>query len=424
MHKSTDSLRRITALSLVSLHTTASTLCSAFLIWIVQANVSLGATSSQTLNLVESVTSIPPRTDTRAQLPAVPNVIPAEQVPAVIPVPPPVGYPTQQPIERNPSEQFVRYRLGIGDAISVFVERFPDLNFQGQINLEGNIVTPLLGTVPLVGLTLEEAQERIRFGLNRFVIDPKVTLTLAGARPAQVTIAGEVLRPGFYPLATGSQLSPGVLQAAGGTTSIADLRSVLVRRSLVDGSVIEQRVDLFTPLQNGQPLPELRLQDGDTVIVPKLEIGTEQDYDRALVSRSNLAQPQITVRVLSYAGRGIGNITLANGSNFVDALTAIGPDLVNTNLRSIALIRFDPERGRAVTQKVNARKALRGDISQNVPLQNNDVIVIGRSLVAKVTYALSTFTQPFRDILGFLLFFSEIRDSADELFGPGNNRND
>lgn len=422
MHKTTDSLRRITALSLFSLHTTASTLGSAFFIWTMQASASLGATMPQTLqNLPESANPALSRSEKRSQLPA---VIPAEQVPSVIPVPPPVGYPTQQPVERTPSEQFIRYRLGVGDSISVFVERFPELNFQGQVNLEGNIVSPLLGELPMVGLTLQEAQERIRFGLNRFVIDPKVTVTLAGARPAQVTIIGEVLRPGFYPLATGTQLSSAILQTAGGTTSIADLRGIIVRRSLVDGSVIEQRVDLFTPLQNGQPLPDLRLQDGDSVIIPKLEIGTEQDYDRVLVARSNLAQPQITIRVLSYAGRGIGNINLPNGSNFVDALTALNPDLVNANVRSIALIRFDPERGKAVTQRINGKKALQGDISQNVPLQNNDVIVIGRSLVARVTNTLNTFTQPFRDILGFLLFFSEIRDNARDLFGPGNNDDD
>ncbi|WP_375500705.1 polysaccharide biosynthesis/export family protein, partial [uncultured Nostoc sp.] len=57
------------------------------------------------------------------------------------------------------------YRLGIGDGISVSVQRFPDLSFQALINPEGNIVVPLLGKVSLQGLTLEEAQEKIRLGL-------------------------------------------------------------------------------------------------------------------------------------------------------------------------------------------------------------------------------------------------------------------
>ncbi|NES73939.1 MAG: polysaccharide export protein, partial [Okeania sp. SIO2D1] len=52
------------------------------------------------------------------------------------------------------------------------------------------------------------------------------------------------------------------------------------------------------------------------------------------------------------------------------------------------------------------------------PLQDNDVIVVGRTLIAKLTNALNVFTQPFRDVLGFLLFFDSLADSADNLFGP------
>jgi polysaccharide export outer membrane protein len=304
------------------------------------------------------------------------------------------------------------------------VPRFPDLSFQSNVDLEGNIVVPLVGTLQVSGLTLERVQAEIQAGLNRFVIDPQVIVSLAALRPAQVTITGEVLRPGYYPLQPGSQLSAALL-AAGGTTTMADLRTIVVRRrSLADNSFVEQQIDLFTPLQNGTSLPNLRLQDGDAVIVSKLEVGNTSDYDRSLVSRSSVAQQQINVRVLSYAGRGIGNLTLPNGSTFVDALAAIAPNPDNANLGRIALIRFDPEQGKAVTQELNGKRALRGDVSQNVPLQNNDVIVVGRNFISRITYALSNFTQPFRDILGFLLFFDSLRESATNLFEPGSDDND
>ena len=51
-------------------------------------------------------------------------------------------------------------------------------------------------------------------------------------------------------------------------------------------------------------------------------------------------------------------------------------------------------------------------------LQDSDVIVIGRNLIGRITYALNTFTQPFRDVLGFTLFFRELGNSATNLFGP------
>ncbi|MCV3212074.1 polysaccharide biosynthesis/export family protein [Plectonema radiosum NIES-515] len=287
-------------------------------------------------------------------------------------------------------------------ALSLSRQR-PDLSFQAQINPEGNIVVPQLGTVSVQGLSLEEAQEKIRLGLSRILVDPVVAVGLAGARPVQVTISGEVPRPGIYPIASPTPRIADALLVAGGSTLNADLRQVQVRRRLIDGSIISQTIDLYATLQNASSLPNLRLQDGDAIIVPRREIGTDDGYDRNLVARSTLAQPQIRIRILNYAAGGIGTQVLPNGSSFIDALAGINPD--NANLREIALVRFDPERGKAVTQKLDAKKALSGDASQNVPLQDNDVIVVGRTLIGKITNILTTITRPFFNVESFIRFF-------------------
>ncbi|MBD2357230.1 polysaccharide biosynthesis/export family protein [Tolypothrix sp. FACHB-123] len=353
------------------------------------------------------------------------------------------------------------YRLGPGDSISVLVQRFPDLSFQAVINPEGNIIVPLINTVSLQGLTLDEAQAKIRSLLNRYVVEPIVVLSLTGQRqdlsfqtiinpegnilvpqvgtlsvqglsveeaqekirlalsrvviepivvaslasprPVQVTISGEVFRPGIYPITSVTPRVADALLTSGGTTINADLRQVQVRRRLLDGSVIAQTVDLYTALQNGSALPNFRLQDGDAIIVPRREIGTDNGYDRNLIARSTLAIPQIKIRVLNYAAGGIANQVLPNGSTFIDALGGINLD--TANLRDIALVRFDPERGQAVTQRLDAKKALGGDMSQNVPLQDNDVIVVGRNLIGRITNALNTITQPFFNVQSFIRFF-------------------
>ncbi|MBW4519587.1 MAG: polysaccharide export protein [Scytolyngbya sp. HA4215-MV1] len=334
---------------------------------------------------------------------------------------PPTGnaLPPDTPQQTDSDPQFQKYRLGPGDSIAVVLPRFPDLNFAAVVNPEGNIIAPLIGPILVNGLTIEEAQEKIRIGLSRFVIDPVVILSLSAQRPVQVTIVGEISKPGFYTL--GVSKIPAALLTAGGTTTRADLREIQIRRTLPDGSVLAKKFDLFTPLVNGKALPDFRIADGDVIIVPKLEVGTDQGYDRVLVARSTVVKPQITVRVLSYASGGISNLTLPNGSTFIDAVAGGSLSLTNANLRSIALVRFDPEQGRAVTQHLNARRAFRGDISQNVPLQDNDVIIVGRDLVGKITNALNVFTQPFRDVLGFLLFFDQLQQSSSNLFGPGGN---
>ncbi|NJL36236.1 MAG: hypothetical protein HC899_05365 [Leptolyngbyaceae cyanobacterium SM1_4_3] len=224
------------------------------------------------------------------------------------------------------------------------------------------------------------------------------------------------------------QLSTALL-SAGGTTRLADLRTVRVRRTLTDGSVIEQNVDLYTPLREANAIPDVRLADGDSIIIPTLTSDAIADYDRNLIARSTISQQQIVIRVLNYSAGGrsvpgtINSINLPNGSNFLDALTAVGITPSTANLGEVALIRFDPQQGRAISQELDARDALLGDTSQDPPLENNDVVVVGRNFVSRVTYALNTFTQPFRDVLGFLLFFDSLADGANDLFGPGDNDN-
>ncbi len=405
--------------------------------------------------------------------------VPSGQSPIKLPAPPPGTEVDKSGSEGSQLSRYIlgpgdgigvmvqhppgRYILGPGDGISVVVQRFPDLSFQTQINPEGNITVPLLGTVSLKGLSLQQAQEKIRSGLNRYVVDPimalslvvqrpelnfqaqinpegnilvpqvgavsvqgltleeaqekirsslsrilvaqdVVAVSLVGQRAVQITISGEVSRPGIYPVLSLNPRINDVLVSAGGSTNMADLRQVEVRRKLIDGSVVSQKIDLYTPLQHGGVIPSLRLQDGDALIVPRREIATDDNYDRKLVARSTLAVPQIRVRIINYASGGIVVVPLPNGSNFIDALTGVSLD--TTNLSKIALIRFDPERGKAVTEKINGKKALEGDVSQNVPLQDNDVIVIGRNLIGKITNAISLITAPFYNVESFIRFFN------------------
>lgn len=326
------------------------------------------------------------------------------------------------PVDSSSTDAFGDYRLGPGDGIFVGVQRFPDLSFQATLDIQGNIVLPLAGTLNLNGVTLNQARDTITRLYDQYVVNPEVSLTLTAQRPVEVTIVGEVPRPGFYPLPA-PQLSV-ALVAAGGASTLADLRELRVTRSLPNGDVLERTVDLFTPLRLGQPIPDVRLQSGDVVSVPRLDPSRLDEYDRNLVASSTLAKPEMVVRVLNRAAgaRGtearFGSITLRNGSRFLDALaqTGVNPDLAAYN--RIAVLRFNPERGSADTILVDARAAVNGDLSQNIPLQENDVIVVDRNLFARISYTLNSFTQPFRDVLGFLLFFDSLTNAADSLFRP------
>lgn len=350
--------------------------------------------------------------------------------PGSAPLPPPPAVPaTPDPFLDNvlgptSAPDFDTYRLGPGDSFFVNVRQFPELSFQATLDIQGNVIVPLQGVVSFSGLTIDETESLIAQIYNQYVINPNVSVTLVAQRGVEVTILGEVVRPGYYPL--GAPQIAAALLSAGGTTGEADLREVVVQRRLPDGQLLERTIDLFTPLKQGQELPDVALQDGDVIVVDRLDPAELDEYDRTLVSRSTLAKPTITVRFLNYgrgslAGTTSGALTaldLPNGSRFADALIRANLNPDTSNLGEVALIRFDEEAGRAVSTTLDGNDAFRGVPAENPPLRENDVIIVNRTLLARITYALNTFTQPFRDVLGFLLFFDQLAESSENLFGP------
>lgn len=312
---------------------------------------------------------------------------------------------------------FDSYHLGPGDSIFISVQRYPDLSFQATLDLQGNVVVPLQGAVPFEGLTIAEAEELLRRVYNQYVVIREtrdVSITLVAQRGVEVTVLGSVQRPGFYPLADPTVST--ALLTAGGATRTSDLRDIQVQRRVRRGNgLVEEtvNVDLFTPLKEGSPLPDVRLEDGDVVIIPEIDPSELNEYDRYLVSRSTLAQPIINIRFLNYAGgrSNIGTLNINNGSTFLDAVSLLGVSPDTARLGEVALIRYDRETGRAVTISLDAKSAIQGDITQNPPLEDSDVIIVGRNLVGRISFALQTITRPFRDVFGFTNFIDNAIDN-------------
>lgn len=122
--------------------------------------------------------------------------------PSSLPTPSPNLPRLGETLQPGFEQAFGLYRLGPGDVLFVNVQRFPDLNLQGAINPQGAIVLPLAGTVQLEGLTVADAQARIRTALDRYIVNPQVDLSLLSQRPVRVTLVGKVASPGYYPLST------------------------------------------------------------------------------------------------------------------------------------------------------------------------------------------------------------------------------
>ncbi|MGK7930430.1 MAG: polysaccharide biosynthesis/export family protein [Microcystaceae cyanobacterium] len=332
---------------------------------------------------------------------------------------------TQFPPNFDPltSQQFNLYRLDVGDRIQVNVRNFSEFSFGGQIDPEGNLFVPILGRITVVGMTLDEVETKVAYELGQKFLqeEPEVLAVLTGVRPVGLTVIGEIVRPGYYAFAQGVGLN-NIITTAGGGTEQADLRSVVVRRTLIDGTVLEETIDLYTPLIRGRSLPNIRLQGGDTIIVKRLNTETARDYDRALIANTNLTQQSIVVRVLIQnlpSGEQLRNVELPSGSSFLDLVGLLpSADALRIKRNEVTLLRFDPDVGRIVTQKLNPRSlVLDGDFPQAVLLRDNDVIVTSRTLLGKILAAFRVLTQPIRDVSSFFFFFDRLFD------GNNNNRN-
>ncbi|MGD1851594.1 MAG: polysaccharide biosynthesis/export family protein, partial [Cyanophyceae cyanobacterium] len=324
--------------------------------------------------------------------------------------------PNVPPALLEPVDPWRTYRLAPLDAVVVQVFGYPDLSFNANVDQGGRILVPLVGFLKVEGLTLEDLQGALTSAYNEYVIDPEVLVTLGSQVTPDIVVSGEVVRPGFYRVGSFETVVQALI-SAGGVKDSADLRAIALRRRLPDGTLLEQELNLLELLAEGLPEPRFFLQDGDVVFVPRREVVNDPTYNFALATLNNLGQPTIRVRLLAYVGEGgLRTVTLPTGSSFIDVLE--GLPISQINLRKVALIRFEAEQGTVVTQELDGKAAILGDLTQNPQLRDNDVIVVNRNLITKLTVFFNRFTQPFRDVLGFLLFFRELDSAADDLFGP------
>ncbi|MEM1105054.1 MAG: polysaccharide biosynthesis/export family protein [Pseudomonadota bacterium] len=143
------------------------------------------------------------------------------------------------------------YRLGNGDDLRVTVFGEPELSGDFQVDGTGAISMPLIGSVPVSGMTLPEFQSAIEDRLRGgFLVNPQVSAEVTNYRP--FFILGEVNRPDQYQFSSGLTVMNAVA-AAGGFTYRANRREVFIRSA---GQNEERKVSLTTTTE---------VQPGDTI---------------------------------------------------------------------------------------------------------------------------------------------------------------
>lgn len=159
------------------------------------------------------------------------------------------------------------YRLGPGDAIRIVVFQNPDLTLDSRVTEGGTITYPLIGAVEIGGLTLEAAEQKIAAGLKDggFVQQPQVNIVLQLVRGNQVSVLGQVNRPGRFPLETFNTRLSEVLATAGGA-AVTGADSVIITGTR-EGKPFRKEIDiprLFLEKSNGD---DILVSGGDVIYV-------------------------------------------------------------------------------------------------------------------------------------------------------------
>lgn len=199
------------------------------------------------------------------------------------------------------------YRLGPGDEVVIDVWGENEEHIRQTISPEGSIMVAQLGPIYLNGNTIKDANKLIRDKFARKysgVADQRsdVNVSLGQVRSIQVDVMGEVSTPGTFRLSPFSTVFH-ALYNAGGINDIGSMRNIEVLRN---GKKIAN-VDIYDYLFKGKQTGNIRLQEGDVIIVPPYSelVNVEGNVKRPMYYE---VRPDETLQtVIGYAGGFTGD---------------------------------------------------------------------------------------------------------------------
>jgi polysaccharide biosynthesis/export protein len=338
------------------------------------------------------------------------------------------------------------YILGPGDRIKLDIFSVPEFSGEYTVLPNGAINLPQVGMLMLQGLTTEQASNLVVKSYGAILTRPIINFNVTGMRPMTIAIAGEVERPGAYSL-SGSNISSNIgnnnvgstgssgsdaptlsraIQIADGVTRSADLRKVQIRRQRAgkQGDDIIT-VNLLQLVQFGDARQDIRLRDGDSILIPAGDtIDITQTKQLMASNFAGRNQRPIQVAVIGEVGRPgphLLSLVSSAGANGNSASTGVGgggvliPKVTQAiqqaggisplaDIRNVQVRRLTRS-GTEQSIKVDFWKLLRsGDLNQDVPLQEGDMVEIPTATAmndAEITALATTTFSPDKMTVSF-----------------------
>ena len=196
------------------------------------------------------------------------------------------------------------YRLGPGDEVIIDIWGTSQNTIRQQISPDGTINIEKIGPVSLSGMTVSEANEYLKRVLGKTYsgLDApdgalEIRLTLGNTRTIQINVMGEVVQPGTYALSSFSTVFH-ALYRAGGVNEIGSLRNVQVTRN---GKTVA-KVDVYDFIMKGKTQDDIRLQEGDVIIVPAYEALVQISGNVKRPMKFEMKKNETLATLINYAG--------------------------------------------------------------------------------------------------------------------------
>lgn len=350
--------------------------------------------------VVQADQALPPLAPTAQPTPTA-QPVPMQPVPTAQPV-----TPVYSPAPIVSSEQAAAsYLLGPGDRIEVSVYGYEEYTGPTSVLPDGTLTLPIIGKVPAAGRTTDQLAQDLTVALNQVLVNPSVSVTLDALRPVIVNVSGQVYRPGPLQLQGATRIGnnqngegtsyapPSVSQAiiqAGGVTRTADVRDVVVVRSLPNGQTVRTQINLWDSLGSETLPQDLLLRDGDLVFIPQLAAG--ETLDSRLLASSSLSPETVRVRVVGEV-TSPGEVPVPPNSSLSSAVAIAGGPTDDARLSQVAFIRRQ-ENGEVLQEVVDL-----SNLVDDYQVQDGDVVVVPKTNTGSVL----DFAQRLLGPLGFFL---------------------
>ena len=169
--------------------------------------------------------------------------------------------PSLNPITNVPVP--ANYTVGPGDVLDVLLYGNQNHAYEMVVGRDGRINFPELGPIAVGGQLFSSVQSTIQTRVAHQMIGVRASVTMEETRTIQVFVMGDAFEPGSYTI-SGLGTITSALYAAGGVVNTGSLRRIELKRN----GVVERTLDLYDLLIHGNTADDVKLLQGDVVLVP------------------------------------------------------------------------------------------------------------------------------------------------------------